>query len=337
MNPLHREEGLACSAPPTVLANPLFVFCAPRSFTSVVAAMLGRHPQMYGLPETHFFTYDTMAEWWKVASVAVWPMNHGLLRAVAELYFGGQTEATVRRASGWLRRRLHLTTGAMMETLIERVHPRIAVDKSPGMAWRVDAMSRARAMFPQARFVHLLRHPRAHGESVLKYVAERAKHGPIPPTHWLIRLSRCPPPAPFDEDPESALPEEGLDPQWGWYTLNRNIADFLATLPPEQVYRVRGEDLLTSPDSALPPLVAWLGLRDDPEAIEEMKHPERSPYACFGPRGAKYGMDAYFLESPALRPTRAKPMSLEGLLRWRADGHGFAPEVRRLAREFGYS
>ena len=38
------------------------------------------------------------------------------LRAVAELYFDAQTETTVRAPpSGWLRRRLHLTTGFVFE------------------------------------------------------------------------------------------------------------------------------------------------------------------------------------------------------------------------------
>jgi hypothetical protein len=319
-------------------AGPLVVLGAPRSFTSVIGAMLGRHPQLYGLPETHLFCCETLAEWWQRAAEATHSMTHGLLRTVAELYFGGQTEATVRRASGWLRRRLHLGTGALLDVLAERVSPLILMEKSPSMVYQVEYMRRAQALFPQARFIHLVRHPRAHGESVLKYVEWEARAwtanrgGPLPPHHWVLHLCSFPPP------PDAGEAGEGTpDPQWGWYALNRNIADFLEGVPAAQVYRVRGEHLLTEPDTALPALASWLGLRDDPEAVEEMKHPERSPFACYGPRGARYGNDQIFLQDPVLRPTRAKPLSLEGALPWRADGGGFAPEVRRLAQEFGYT
>ena len=34
------------------MTEPLFILAPPRSFTSVVCAMIGNHPQMLGLPET---------------------------------------------------------------------------------------------------------------------------------------------------------------------------------------------------------------------------------------------------------------------------------------------
>jgi hypothetical protein len=116
-----------------------------------------------------------------------------------------------------------------------------------------------------------------------------------------------------------------------------NICKFLESVPVEQKLRVRGEDILKDPDNELREIAAWLGLRTDPVAIEEMKHPERSPYACFGPPGARYGNDRFFLENPILRPARVEPLSLDGPLSWRADRQGFAPEVKRLAEEFGYA
>ena len=88
-------------------ADLLFILAPPRSFTTVVSHMLGQHPQMYGLPETHLLGAETLAEWWNLCSQATFNMDHGLLRVVAELYFGEQTEYTVKRASGWLRRRSH--------------------------------------------------------------------------------------------------------------------------------------------------------------------------------------------------------------------------------------
>jgi hypothetical protein len=59
----------------------LLVLAPPRSFSSVVAAMLGQHPQMYGMPELQLFGAETMAEWWALCAKATFPMTHGLLRA----------------------------------------------------------------------------------------------------------------------------------------------------------------------------------------------------------------------------------------------------------------
>jgi hypothetical protein len=89
---------------------PLLILGCPRSFTSIVGAMLGQHPQMYALPETHLFWEQTLGGWLKRAARAPWPMSDGLLRAVAELYFDGQDKSTVRLAHSWLDQRSNLTT-----------------------------------------------------------------------------------------------------------------------------------------------------------------------------------------------------------------------------------
>src|ERR1700692_2311632 len=108
----------------------LVILAPPRSFTSVVSAMLGQHPQTYGLAETHLFCGETMWEWWRQCDEATFDMDHGLRRVVAELFFGGQTEKNVSRAAGWLQRRAHFTTRLIFEELAKKVHPRILIDKS---------------------------------------------------------------------------------------------------------------------------------------------------------------------------------------------------------------
>jgi hypothetical protein len=90
------------------------------------------------------------------------------------------------------------------------------------------------------------------------------------------------------------------------------------------------------PDRQLRAISTWLGLRCDEAAIDAMKHPEESPFSCLGPPNARYGADVGFLQNPALRPFAGPPESLEGLLPWRADDRGFAPNIKALAQEFGY-
>ena len=117
-----------------------------------------------------------------------------------------------------------------------------------------------------------------------------------------------------------------------------NIVTFLDRLPEGQKTRVRGEDLLSEPDPYLREIAEWLGLRTDEEAIEAMRHPEQSPYACFGPVNAPFGNNRGFLKEPALRrnPPAKKP-KLEGALSWQDDARGLPTEVKELAREFGYT
>jgi hypothetical protein len=127
-----------------------------------------------------------------------------------------------------------------------------------------------------------------------------------------------------------------LDPQQAWLALNKNIGDFLEALPKTQKLRVRAEDVLRDPDATLFAIAEWLAIGSDAEAIKAMKYPERSPYARFGPEGARYGDDVAFLRSPSLPEPSAEHDDLDTPFSWRDDGEGFSPEVRALARAFGY-
>jgi hypothetical protein len=307
----------------------LIILGPPRSFTTVVSTMLGQHPEMYGLPETHLFGDNIIKEWWERAAAAPYPMADGLLRATAQIIFGEQTEETVRRASGWLQRRADCATGYLLELFLQQLGPLMLVEKSPSTVFAPDLLWRAYEMFPRAKFMHLLRHPRGYGESVVKAFHAAQEHGPVP--RWLLRLTRRP--SPFG----GGQLEYDFDPQKSWYALNMNISNFLQRIPNEQKLRIQGEQILTEPDRMLAQVCAWLGVSQDPEAIEEMKHPERSPYACLGPANARFGNDDLFLADPVLRPARASSQSLEGPLGWRDDGQEFVTEVRELAAEFGYA
>jgi hypothetical protein len=127
-----------------------------------------------------------------------------------------------------------------------------------------------------------------------------------------------------------------IDPQNSWYRIHRNILDFLHLVPGKQKLRIRGEDLLSNPEEHLPKIARWMGLGTDPDAIERMKHPEHSPYACFGPYPAHLGNDPNFMLNPILKTSTTGSQSLEGPLSWRKDGAEFSEQVRELARQFGY-
>ena len=84
----------------------------------------------------------------------------------------------------------------------------------------------------------------------------------------------------------------------------------------------------------MPKLCAWLGIRDDAAAVAAMTHPERSPFAHYGPDNAPMGNDRLFLESPELRAPQVD-YDLAAPLSW--DAHlVLGGEIRSLAARFGY-
>jgi hypothetical protein len=291
--------------------------------------MLGQHPELYGLPETQLFVAETLHGWWEENTRATFPMTHGLLRTVAELIFGGQSAENIPRAIGWLTRRRPFTTGMVLEVLAERVAPRRVVEKSPSTVFHLEWMQRTNRMFPDARYIHLARHPRGYTESVMSYIRLSSVKGS--PPRWLVDLAEV-------EHWTGGVPSGGhLDPQRSWLQLHSNILVFLATIPADRQRYIRGEDLLAAPDRMLGELARWLAIRSDREAIEAMLHPEHSPFASLGPPGALYGNDVAFLEDPRFRPYGKGTLTLDGPLPWRGEVLSFSKEVRKLAEELGYA
>ena len=127
---------------PSSAADPVIILAPPCTFSWIICAMVGQHPQTYGLPELHLFSTDTVGGWLQQCSHESYEMDHGLVRTVAELYFGGQTDPNIARARGWLRRRAHFTTGYLLEMLADRLQPLAPVEKSPSVVYRPDFMKR---------------------------------------------------------------------------------------------------------------------------------------------------------------------------------------------------
>jgi len=289
--------------------------------------MLGQHPGMYGLPELHLFLADTVGEWWQLANSSSFQMGHGLLRAVAQMVFGGQTEEAVRHAMGWIRRRLHLSTGLLLETLSEVVQPLTIVYPS-GSISRRKFLERAHFFFGQAKFVFVSQHPAAYWRVVTAALREAEKYGPVP--EWLNRLA-------FGAGTGDAASGEVLNPQRAWFEISSEALAFLRSLPPAQWLHVRGEDALRSSERELHRVANWLGIKTDGDAIEGMQHPERSPYACFGPRNARYGHNPEFLQAPEISHYVARSEALERPLSWSVHPREFTADVRQMARALGYA
>ena len=236
------------------MSQPLFILAPPRSFTSVVCAMIGNHPDMLGLPETNLFAADTLNGLRQIHEFKP-RFAHGLLRSIAQLGLGGQTVENIDAAQRWVDEQGHLPTKDVFRDLMDWAAPRGLVDKSPMHVFREGALDRIVEAFPEARFLHLCRHPRGNCESVYE-------------------LSKTAGPAQRNEP---------LTPEQIWLKPHLRIMEVLETVPMDQQMFMRGEALMAAPKVYLPQIAEWLKIRTDSAAIDAMLRPEESPFACIGP------------------------------------------------------
>lgn len=305
------------------MTDPLFILAPPRSFTTVMCAMIGEHPQMLGLPETNLFARDSYVELGELYGKRP-RLQHGLLRSVAQLGLGGQSAENIEVAKRWLRGYARTSTADLFHDLAAWAAPKRLVDKSPIYVYNRDNLARIRRAFPNAYYLHLLRHPRGMCESMYT-LRQRTEE-----RHAQRTRRRD-----SDAADVTGAPRGAIDPDLVWLAPHRTIVDFLATVPPERQMRLRGEEALADVDTYLPRIAEWLGVDCDRAALERMKHPEGSPFACFGPPNARLGDDPGFLEKPWLRPYERKALDLEGPLSW-DPRLALSAGAKELARHFGY-
>jgi len=287
--------------------EPVFVLAPARSNSSVVTAMLGQHPELCAFPELGLFRKDTVGE--LLTDPPGWtgaPAHQrmsGLYRALAEHHDGAQTSDTVAAAARWVEARSGWSVRELFDHLLELAAPRAAIEKSPESSSRDDHLARLVAAYPRARYLHLTRHPRTSVDSMQRVWSGKG--------YWHVA-------------PE-LFPHFCLGV---WYHQHRRIDELVSSLPAHRALRVRSEDVINEPATALPRVCAWLGI--DP-SVDAITHPEDSPYAALGPDNAAGGWDEGFLRDPRLRPVEL-PRSLD----LPAADPWLGLAARQLATRFGY-
>ena len=293
--------------------TPVFMLCPGRSFSSVVCGMIGVHPQLYALSEVYLFCADTVHELRSYLSrPQLRTLFHGLLRVIAELEMGEQTEENADKAAAWLEERDNWSTTAIYEHIVERVAPRRCVDKTPAYT-RPENLCRVYEAYPDAKFLHIARHPRSFMTSRIKVFEDKA-------TRKNIAARKTDP----DENEKH------------WVKANSAVLEFTAHLQPGQSMFLQGEQLLSDPDRYLVQIAEWLEVDASPESIEAMKHPETSPYARPGPINARGGNNRKFIESPELKIMKYPKPSLDQPPEDGTDWWRFSPATLELARRLGY-
>ena len=297
------------------LRQPVFILCPGRSFSSVVCAAIGQHPEMFGLPEVNLFVRPDLGSLidLDVPFVGLPNILIGLRRAIAELEFGGQTEETVRQANRWMAERRDWTGAQVFEALREMAGGRALVDKTPTNSQNKPLQALHQA-YPDAFYLHLARHPRATARSRAQATSQRKQSFAI--------ASR-------------GAGEADLEKLW--VGRHASLVAFGHSLRPEQYMYLKGELFLEDPESILRQICEWVGVSTDPDAIAAMMRPEESPFASYGPENAKLGNNAGFIEAPELRVGKPREENLDDPLEWVEDRTAyFDPRTRLLAAALGY-
>lgn len=308
---------------------PLLILAPERSFGSLVCAMLGQHPEMYGLLETRLFARNEMHEWFEDFENGTG--SHGLIRSVAEVVFGSQSEPSIREARGWLRNRANRSTVDVFSELAETIYPLVLVERTAMITYRSQHMHRVRRQFHEMRFLHLVLHPALHGHSLVQYFNEFFQARPRGAFKGVSN-----PESIFCDLIDIRSGEPSFAPHRPWHRCHASIVKFLANIPKERKRQVRVEDLIRQPEQHLKEIVEWLELEGGSSAIEEMMHPEQSSFAMFGPSSARYGADPRFLSDPKLRFSQDYLKVLRKLAHEEDSALKLTPEVEELVRYFGY-
>ncbi|MFW6692177.1 sulfotransferase family protein [Streptomyces sp. MAR4 CNX-425] len=260
--------------------EPVFVLAPPRSFSTVAVALLAGHPQVYGFPELLVFANATVGDLVGDGTEKErYPEKFrrgrmsGVCRAIAEVHEGVQTEDAVVRAHTWLTHRAGWPMHRVLAHLLEAVSPLVGAEKSPDTVGTEAAFARCLSHYPDARYLHLTRHP---------VTTQRSMHEQLPePANRTARV---------------------VGAATSWYLSHSRIRDRLAALPAGQWMRVRGEDLLREPEALLPAVLDWLDLDKSEAVIARMLRTEGWRFTGFGASGQLYGGDHTFLAHPRLRP-----------------------------------
>ena len=253
-----------------VLPEAIFVSGVPRSGTTLVREILGKHSLVAIATENHYMGYLVPRPGAR-RLVVRWGDPHddaAIQRMLDQLYRESTDNPFNRRGAFWKWIRRNVSRPVAEQDLLAtdrseaelyraflRMYARqlgkiVIGEKTPAhIAWAHELL----AWYPTARAVHVLRDPRAVFTSELK----RRTTGAVEPAYRL--LARLPP---------VLHVWVAIHVAWTW---NRAVGAHrnLAAGHPNRYMLLRFEDLVSDPDTRIPALCRWLGLEFEPEMMEQ--------------------------------------------------------------------
>jgi acyl transferase domain-containing protein/pimeloyl-ACP methyl ester carboxylesterase/acyl-coenzyme A synthetase/AMP-(fatty) acid ligase len=223
--------------PKSPLSSPIaFILSSPRSGSTLLRVMLAGHPQLYSPPELHLLAFDTMGE--RERELGVSQLGEGLKRAFMTLK-GIDAAASQELIASLVKENLSIRD--VYQMLQQLAGERILVDKSPTYASDRQTLAKAEALFTNAKYIHLVRHPYAVIESFARMRMDK-----------LIGAG--------DTNPYQLA--ESI-----WSNSNQNILALKTGLTSDRYHLVQYEQLVAQPEKVMRGICEFLGLPFDPRVL----------------------------------------------------------------------
>ena len=197
------------------------ILAPPRSCSSLITAMLGQHPMLEAPAELECFTGETIGDCFAFAKRVPAVTMHGLLRTVAQLQKGGQSDEAVLAAYHWLQARRHWSGARLVAWIEGQLAPRRLIEKSPIHVLRWPSLVRLASVCANQPAVHLCRHPT---EAIRSLIGAYRHRG------------------------QSLTPTQALT---AWVQGHRHCLRYSAELAEAPTLLLRSEDLLAEPEANL--------------------------------------------------------------------------------------
>jgi len=226
----------------------LFILAPPRSGTTLMRVMLAGNPGLFASAELQLLGFQTLADRREAyqGKFALW--LEGTIRALMEI---DDCDAESAKRTMEVYERRNYTTHAFYHRLQQWIGDRMLVDKSPSYALDPGTLNKAESDFDGAYYVQLVRHPYSMVRSFEKHHLEQAL--------YLYRHE-------FSSRQLAELV---------WLVSHRNICDFFEQIPAERQLRLRFEDLVQEPESAMRALCKRIGLEFHPDMVNPYKDLDR--------------------------------------------------------------
>ncbi|MBX7220068.1 MAG: SDR family NAD(P)-dependent oxidoreductase [Blastocatellia bacterium] len=223
------EENETNLAEPGNPAPIVFLLSSPRAGSTLLRVMLAGHPDLFCPPELHLLPFRGMAERAQVLGESY--LGEGLERALMELQRCAVSEAKAVTAQ-WVAENRQVAD--VYRDVMQLAGNRTLVDKSPSYAVEAATLRRAVRLFPNARFIHLVRHPYAVIESFIRTRMDQVLGTGAEPTHRTAEQV--------------------------WVACNEHVTALAELVDAENLCLVRYEDLVAQPRKTLETMCAFLGI-----------------------------------------------------------------------------
>ena len=280
-----------------------FLLSSPRAGSTLLRVMLHGHPELFSPPELNLLPFETMgqrAEWFRKHGFG-W-MGRGVVATVAAL---GPLPAAEAKARIQALENADIPVADVYRALHAASNRTLLIDKSPLYAVDPSFLRPAADRFHEPRFIHLVRHPAAVIDSLVRMRFHRLYGSSWPAWH--------PSPWKYAEN--------------CWVQTNENITAFLRTVPPSHACVVRFEDLLADLEPTSTTICSGLGVAFHPGLLTPY---DGNRLTALGDQPLRTLGDLHFLDHGRIDPDRGTswqrvqlPITLDA-------------KTVRLAEAFGY-